>query len=334
MVGDVTGEGEFIGDLTNPGYYAGAFPKLVGKGLQSTGKYALQKAEPYLMGEKRIPMMGHKPKMNLLDEFSYDKPNQQRHSKGWFDNLPEQKKLLQLEEGYKWVNDWINNPNTKRLIKNKNDYNYNITPAELIDRIDAKYTYGKTGSGFSRKIFDKDGNYLETKNFVIDNTDYLPKIRSTTVHELTHNWNKGSDFKIDEDLIKDVFEPRAEFVKAAFSDEPLINPPQKRLDKLKLQQKAHDYYTKPTEVHARIMQIRHQYGLSPGQKLSDADISQIISDGYQHKLQVDPEFFHYIKDKQAFKKLMNTLPATVPAVGLYSLPQFKKQDETKLILEK
>lgn len=68
MVNKNTGSGEFVGDLTNPGYYAGAFPKLVGKGLQSTSKYALQKAEPYLMGDKRIPMMSeYKPKLSLIN---------------------------------------------------------------------------------------------------------------------------------------------------------------------------------------------------------------------------------------------------------------------------
>lgn len=68
MVNKNTNSGEFVGDLTNPGYYAGAFPRLVGKGLQSTGKYALKKAEPYLMGDKKIPMMGmYKPKSNLLN---------------------------------------------------------------------------------------------------------------------------------------------------------------------------------------------------------------------------------------------------------------------------
>ena len=38
MVNQTTGSGELVGDLTNPGYYAGAFPKLIGKGLQQTGK--------------------------------------------------------------------------------------------------------------------------------------------------------------------------------------------------------------------------------------------------------------------------------------------------------
>ncbi len=66
MVDKKTGSGEFIGDLTNPGYYAGAFPKLIGRGIKSTSKYTLQKAEPYLMGDKSIPMMsGYKPKMNF-----------------------------------------------------------------------------------------------------------------------------------------------------------------------------------------------------------------------------------------------------------------------------
>lgn len=73
MVNQKTGSGEFVGDLTNPGYYAGAFPKLVGKSIQSTSKYALQKAEPYLMGDKTIPAIGgYKPKTGFVDDnFKY-----------------------------------------------------------------------------------------------------------------------------------------------------------------------------------------------------------------------------------------------------------------------
>lgn len=69
MVDQKTGSGKFIGELTNPGYYAGAFPKLLSKGIQSTSKYALQKAEPYLLGGKSIPMMsGYKPVLNFVDD--------------------------------------------------------------------------------------------------------------------------------------------------------------------------------------------------------------------------------------------------------------------------
>lgn len=74
MVDQKTGSGEFLGDLTNPGYYAGALPKLLTKGVQSTSKYALQKAEPYLMGDKRIPMMGgYKPKMSFIENGTKNK---------------------------------------------------------------------------------------------------------------------------------------------------------------------------------------------------------------------------------------------------------------------
>ena len=82
MVDQKTGSGEFIGELTNPGYYAGAFPKLVGKGIQSTSKYALQKAEPYLLGDKSIPMMGgYKPKQEFWNPFKF-KPNSEKYYRG------------------------------------------------------------------------------------------------------------------------------------------------------------------------------------------------------------------------------------------------------------
>lgn len=75
-------------DLTNPGYYTGALSKLVGKGLQSTSKYALQKAEPYLLGDKKIPMMNsYEPKINIINlERMPRKNNYKPELKTLFDN--------------------------------------------------------------------------------------------------------------------------------------------------------------------------------------------------------------------------------------------------------
>lgn len=54
------------------GAVVGGLLKGVGVGVKPTSKYILNKAEPYLMGDKRIPMMGgYKPKMNLLEN-SFD----------------------------------------------------------------------------------------------------------------------------------------------------------------------------------------------------------------------------------------------------------------------
>lgn len=73
--------GEFAGDktgipaetmaFTNPGaIFGGGFGSLLKpKHFIKSGKYLLNKTEPYLMGDKKIPMMsGYKPKIDLLDD--------------------------------------------------------------------------------------------------------------------------------------------------------------------------------------------------------------------------------------------------------------------------
>ena len=115
MVDQKTGSGEFIGELTNPGYYAGAFPKLVGKGIQSTSKYALQKAEPYLMGDKGIPMMkGYKPKSNFIDNVN-DKFVSEINWSNWNKEIPKNTQLMKeynaIEQTAKANGTWMKNPN-------------------------------------------------------------------------------------------------------------------------------------------------------------------------------------------------------------------------------
>ena len=50
------------------GAVIGGLLKSVGLGVKPTGKYILNKAEPYLMGEKSMPMSWYKPKMNMTNE--------------------------------------------------------------------------------------------------------------------------------------------------------------------------------------------------------------------------------------------------------------------------
>lgn len=49
------------------GAVVGGVLKGIGLGAKPTARYALQKAEPYLLGDKKIPMSGYKPKTSLIN---------------------------------------------------------------------------------------------------------------------------------------------------------------------------------------------------------------------------------------------------------------------------
>lgn len=64
FAGDKTGINPELMAFTNPGGIVGG---VVGLHARSLGRHALQKARPYLLGNKKIPMMGYKPKSNFID---------------------------------------------------------------------------------------------------------------------------------------------------------------------------------------------------------------------------------------------------------------------------
>ncbi len=71
------------------------------------------------------------------------------------------------------------------------------------------------------------------------------------------------------------------------------------------------YYTDPTEIYARIMDLRNAEGLRPGQLLNITQIKNMITKGETgaYGRSLSKEFFQLIKDPEKFRKLMNTLPA-------------------------
>jgi hypothetical protein len=80
--------------------------------------------------------------------------------------------------------------------------------------------------------------------------------------------------------------------------------------------KHQKYLIKPTEVHARIGELRRTFNLTPETVVDDKLMDHIINQGLKGKTSVQKDFFKLIKDKNSFKQLMNTAPAGVVGVGL------------------
>ena len=85
-------------------------------------------------------------------------------------------------------------------------------------------------------------------------------------------------------------------------------------------QKMISYLSEPTEVAARIKELRMQFipkefiGTDKQYEMSDDLINKIISEGKKGNTSVDSSFFRLIKDKDAFKNLFKVLPAAAPIV--------------------
>jgi hypothetical protein len=125
-------------------------------------------------------------------------------------------------------------------------------------------------------------------------------VGNTFVHENTHAITKG-DYGFKPEYLqkfKDPFSRTAEEIA------------KKQLTK------HQKYLVKPTEVHARINELRRTFGLSPETVVDDKLMDHIIKQGLKGKTSVEKDFFKLIKDKTKFKELMNTAPAGAIGVGL------------------
>jgi len=127
------------------------------------------------------------------------------------------------------------------------------------------------------------------------------KPKTTTIHENIHALTRG-----DKALLP---EAKRNF-KAAFGNQ------ESKYDK---------YLTEPTEIHARIGEIRNHFNLTPESLIYDEYVDDIIKQGLKGKTPVDERFFQLIKDKEQFKWLMNNAPAVaLPIVGAAALQEKQK----------
>jgi TP901 family phage tail tape measure protein len=69
------------------------------------------------------------------------------------------------------------------------------------------------------------------------------------------------------------------------------------------------YFRDPTEMYARIGEIRKSFDLRPGQEVDPRMFNTIMAQGKGGILPVDPAFFFMMKRPEVFRNLMNTLPA-------------------------
>lgn len=204
------------------------------------------------------------------------------------------------EEATKYINDELftkygNNPRNEEFINNHYVDDDNPFRGYNLDRghLSNKKRIPENSNGASSSL----GYYRILREL------HPKQIRSTTIHEATHNITGNEGNKKIDAITRDLFggpDRISGIHRANPDDTETIN-----------------YLIDPTEVYARIMQLRHQFNLKPGQLVDDKLAGDILYKGLTGNTFVHSNFFNMIKDKQALKKVFNTLPVLGgAAIGL------------------
>jgi hypothetical protein len=269
------------------------------------------------------------------------------------------KAIEDINAGNKWSRDWYSNPITQkrydewitpanRFVDSKTALLYSnldntIPGLETINlnksfgdrlagtiarnNLEKLITEGKGVEATTSKFLDNSvGRYSHINNDAlvdINHPSFFKKlfghnynVKNTTLHEDTHFVTKG-DKGFKPERLKEIKEP---FYKPKDINEKEIT--------------NYKYLTKPTEIHARINELRATFNLTPETIVTDEMVNKIINLGLKGKTSVVPDFFKLIKDKNGFKNLMNSLPAIVPigltvGAGAAVLPTEKQGGVTK-----
>lgn len=272
-----------------------------------------------------------------------------------------------IAEGNKWLTNWINNPITQKKIdldwkpytsrKNflKDVYDLGYEQAKIFKPMSKEYPLSNqfkelfkrknnihTGNRGVSYIHDFDPFHRSNLNpYISVNTKKFPRTAgswisrdpfisqaqraSTTVHEGVHDWKSNFLLKNSgqEDDILKILEP------SIFK----IHVKWKNKEKLSLDDKYMGYLANPTEVDARIMQLRKQFNLTPEEsvKMTSEKAQKIINTVKslpKRKQVVDPKFFDVIgnnPEKLAF--LFRRLWGVVPVAGTVGLLNSKEKKQ-------
>lgn len=270
------------------------------------------------------------------------------------------KVLSQVDEGNAWTKEWYSNPITKERYDNfvakgnpfinpkraQEDAFFNsVIPGINLDKnlalkrsatvarnnYDLLLNEGKLTQATKQKL-NNEGTWAgvyknHTSNAYVDilNPSFKKdfNVSNTVVHENIHALTNGEHGLLPE---------ARNALKAPFrsSDSEFLN-----------NTSHYDKYLKnPTEIHARIGELRKTFKLKPEDQLNIEDINHIINEGLAGKTSVDSRWFQLIKDKNQFKWLMNNAPVIVPATlgatamtNKYQKGGFTKQDIYNYLFE-
>jgi hypothetical protein len=149
------------------------------------------------------------------------------------------------------------------------------------------------------------------------NPKYSPKqIESTVVHENYHDWVREDPFVQSGQfhMIKNEINP--DYVNLYDQWDKLRNQGKNPADVMGKADAYKAYLANPTEVHARIGELRKKYGIKPDTKVTAQDIQNMRTWENLPGNVVDRKFFDMFKNDRGASYLFNKLWAAPAAVGV------------------
>jgi len=132
--------------------------------------------------------------------------------------------------------------------------------------------------------------------------------KSVTIHENTHDWLRkdpltrlGYKDEIESHLSQEAMDASTKWIESGYDTN----------------KNYLGYLADPTEVHARIMQARHHFGLTPTDKVTSEMAESMLKAIKQGKTPINKQFADIFSSPKGAAQLFNKLPAIAPvAVGV------------------
>ncbi len=232
-------------------------------------------------------------------------------------NLPEHMQKLSKEEldriyapiPHKTENEWTEM--MKRIANKDYEAQFQTKGSKLEKLVTGKSPLHEGNLGTSGYNLDKTSKEGVRQNFV---DKYGSKIESTTVHEGNHgvtDGNKLIPIEMQEDMVK-IFGENTKIPKRNLETGDFEN--------------YDEYLKNPTEVYARIMELRKYMNKAPGEFVDEQEMISLFFDGGAGKTPVDPHFFDLVQDMEKFRDLFNKLPLVLPAyLSIESIQEKNKE---------
>lgn len=263
-----------------------------------------------------------------------------------------QRKLDQVDRGNEWTREWYSNPIIKERYDNWIEKGSDFTnadealfqlsmndmlkgsglanlPESLAKRyhgtiarenLDKFLQTGKATKGVlnplpainskvpvGRYSYQSNDALVDVLNSNIYKKGYT--VPNTTVHENIHYITRGNS---------GLTPNSKKFLQRPFNVDPNTGIP------LKGSTADDIYLTKPTEVHARLGELRRSFGLRPEQEVDYNTLNKIIDAGKRGETTVSPQWFNLIDNKSDLKWLFNNAPAiAAPVVAGAALSEQK-----------
>jgi hypothetical protein len=253
-----------------------------------------------------------------------------------------------IAQGNTWLKDWISHPKTQfkidadlngarpspaiELIREQSkNYSPNVKEYPLVkqlfdfknpihkDNLGVSYTHSYSPSlrnavikaNYKTTPTSRYGDWMSRAKFIPQ--EYRV---NTTIHEGTHGWASEDALKASgmENEILSMYHPKTE---ERLKEWNKLRAEGKNPEDFMTQHESQmGYLADPTEVHARVMELRHQLGLSPDDFIEPGYAKQVMDWVKERGSTVDPRFLDVINnDPQKLSDLFNNLWATAPVAG-------------------